>query len=115
MALQLSAPGAFGFVAPASGLVLARTAADEAEILTLAVVPGCRRLGLGRALLRRAMAESACRGAASMVLEVAAPNAPAQALYAAEGFSHVGRRPRYYPCGTDALVLRALLTRVPRA
>ena len=110
MALQLSAPGAFGFVAPAGGLVLARTAADEAEILTLAVAPDARGRGLGRVLLLRAMAEAASRGGASIVLEVAAPNAAAQALYAATGFRCVGRRPRYYPCGTDALILRAPLT-----
>ena len=109
MALQLAQPGGFGFVAPAGGLVLARVAADEAEVLTLGVAPGARRAGLGRLLLRAAMAGAASRGAVSMVLEVAAGNAPAQALYAAAGFAAVGRRRRYYPNGADALVLRAPL------
>ena len=103
--LQLGRPGAFGWVAPDGGMILARTAADEAEVLTLAVDPASRRQGIGRALLRQGMATARERGAQAMFLEVAAGNAPAQALYAAAGFSVVGRRPRYYPGGGDALVL----------
>ncbi len=110
MALQLSLPGAFGHVDPGGGFVLARVVLDEAEILTLAVVPERRRQGLGAGLLRRAMRTAAARGAASMVLEVAADNAAARALYARHGFEHVGRRRRYYPGGADALILRAPLS-----
>jgi [ribosomal protein S18]-alanine N-acetyltransferase len=44
-----------------------------------------------------------------MLLEVAAGNAPARALYAAAGFAEVGKRRRYYPDGSDALVLAAAL------
>lgn len=110
MVLQLAQPGGFGFVAAAGGFVLARVAADESEILTLAVAPAARRRGLARLLLHRARMEAATRGAASMVLEVAAANDPAQALYAAAGFVPVGRRRRYYPNGADALVLRAPLS-----
>ncbi len=109
MALQLALPGAFGWIDPAGGMVLARVAADESEVLTLAVMPGARRQGVARRLLARTMAEAAERGAASMVLEVAAGNDAARALYAAAGFRPVGRRPGYYAGGTDALVLRAAL------
>ena len=107
IALQLGLPGAFGFVAPAGGFILARVAADESEILTLAVDPAVRRAGLGRALLDRAMSEAAGRGAAMMYLEVSELNAAARALYAACGFVEIGRRKRYYGGRTDALVLRA--------
>lgn len=110
MALQLALPGGFGFIAPAGGLVLARVAADESEVLTLGVALAAQRMGLGRALLHRAMAAAAARGAASMVLEVAEANGAAGALYGASGFVAVGRRRRYYPGGGDALVLRAPLT-----
>lgn len=109
MALHLAQPGAFGFIAVAGGLVLARVAADESEVLTLGVAPFARRAGLGRALLRRAMAEAARRGAVSMVLEVADANVAARTLYAAAGFVAVGGRRGYYPGGGDALVLRAPL------
>ena len=107
--LQLGLPGAFGFVAE-GGFVLARAAADEAEILTLAVLPTRRRGGLGRSLVERAMQEAGERGAARLFLEVSEANAPARALYAALGFEPVGRRPGYYACGADALVLRRRLT-----
>lgn len=110
IAIQLALPGGFGFVADTGGMTLARTAADEAEILTIAVAPEMRRHGLGRALLAAAMAEAAGRGASALFLEVAATNLAAGALYAAAGFVEVGRRPRYYAGGRDALVLRAPLS-----
>lgn len=104
--LQLALPGAFGWIAPNGGMILARVAADEAEVLTLAVDPAVRRHGLGRALLERAMATARQRGAMAAFLEVASGNAPARALYAAASFVMVGRRNGYYPDGGDALVLR---------
>ncbi len=93
----------------AGGFVLARAVADEAEILTLAVDPLLQRQGAGRLLLRAAMHGARQRGAAAMFLEVAPSNAAALALYGAAGFAQVGRRPRYYPGGGDALVLRGPL------
>ena len=94
----------------AGGLVLARVVADEAEILTLAVDPRLRRQGGGRLLLRAAMDSARQRGAVAMFLEAAPSNAAALALYGSAGFVQVGRRPRYYPGGGDALVLRGPLT-----
>ena len=107
MELQLGLLGAFGLIHPSGGMVLARTAADEAEILTIAVLPEQRRGGLGGVLLRAAMASAVSRGARTMFLEVAIDNTAAQALYARHGFTQVGHRRRYYPDGGDALVLRA--------
>ncbi len=104
--LMLELPGGFGLHRPGAGFILCRVAADEAEILTLAVPPGARRAGHGAALLAGAMAGAAARGAAAMYLEVAAGNAAARGLYAAAGFAEVGRRRRYYPDGSDALLLR---------
>lgn len=106
IALLLAMPGAFGLWREGAGLVLARRAADEAEILTVAVVPDARRRGHGTALLRDVMAVARAGGATAMFLEVAAGNAPALALYARAGFAQVGRRRRYYADGADALVLR---------
>jgi ribosomal-protein-alanine N-acetyltransferase len=84
--------------------------AEEAEVLTLAVIPAMRRRGVAAALLRRAMAEAAARGAGALFLEVSTRNAAAQALYRRFGFIEVGRRRRYYPDGSDALVLRVELS-----
>lgn len=106
IALMLGLPGAFGLHEADRGFVLARVAADEAEILTLAVVPEARRQGVGGALLAGAMAQAAARGAGAMFLEVAAGNAAARGLYAVAGFVEVGRRRGYYAGGADAVVLR---------
>lgn len=111
IALLLAMPGAFGVWRDGAGLVLARMAATEAEILTIAVAPETRRRGHGAALLGEATAVARARGAAAMFLEVAADNAAALALYAREGFVEVGRRRRYYADGADALVLRRDLGR----
>lgn len=95
------------------GFILIRVVAGEAEVLTLAVVPEARRRGLGRALLRAAMAAAADAGATTLFLEVAADNAAAVTLYETEGFVRAGLRAGYYARagapGQDALVLRRAL------
>jgi ribosomal-protein-alanine N-acetyltransferase len=105
IATQLTLPGGFALLHPAGGMVLGRMAADEAEILALAVLPERRRIGLGRALLAAAEAHVGAAGGRVVYLEVAAANTAARALYAAAGYREVGRRSRYYPDGGDAFVL----------
>ena len=108
----------FGFVArqtnaffsqPLGGFVLAREAAGEAEILTVAVSEKFGRQGLGWRLMQAALREAAARGAESMFLEVEAENRAAVQLYAKLGFLKVAERPAYYlgPDGrrTAALVM----------
>ena len=110
MALQLQLPGVFALLDPAGGMILARIAADEAEILTLAVHPERRRHGLARALLHAAATQAASHGAAALFLEVALRNTAAHALYASAGFTEIARRRRYYADGDDALVMRLALS-----
>ncbi len=105
-AAQLGLPGVFGFLDERGAMALARVAAGEAELLTLAVHPEARRGGLGRSLVGAALAEAGRRGAAAMFLEVTESNVAARALYAAAGFSPVGRRQDYYASGSDALILQ---------
>jgi ribosomal-protein-alanine N-acetyltransferase len=109
MAAQLSLPGVFGLIDEAGGMILARVAADEAEILTLAVAPAARRRGLAAALVREAARTARQRGAARLLLEVSATNHAARALYAGLGFTEQGRRRAYYADGSDALILQLLL------
>ncbi len=87
------------------GFLLGRVIADEAELLTLAVTPEARRHGLGASLVREFHAQARALGATRAFLEVAADNAPAQALYAGHGWQPAGRRRNYYAPGLDALVL----------
>ncbi|HJS87418.1 MAG TPA: GNAT family N-acetyltransferase [Acetobacteraceae bacterium] len=114
-ARQLELPGVFGFLHPGAGLVLARFAAGEAEILTLAVAPPARRQGVGLALLRAVIAEAAARGGATLFLEVSVRNEAARFLYEAAGFRLAGRRRAYYADGSDALVLALPLSRAAAA
>lgn len=103
-----SRPGAVLEV-DADGFALLQLAADEAEVLTLAVRPEARGQGLGRGLMIAGLAHVAALGARRVFLEVAEDNAPARALYRRLGFADAGRRPRYYARadGTraDALLL----------
>ena len=78
------------------GFVLARMAADEAEILTIAVEAASRGRGVGRALIGEAVRQAANAGAKAMFLEVGKDNAPALALYERFGFAKVGERAGYY-------------------
>jgi ribosomal-protein-alanine N-acetyltransferase len=101
-------PGCLALVASTSaaqapqGFLIVRSAGDEAELLTLAVDPACRRLGLASALL--AAARGALRGAGSkwLFLEVDQGNSAARGLYQSLGAVVVGRRLRYYEHGADA-------------
>lgn len=106
MVLQLELPGVFVLFDPRGAMVMARVAAGEAEILTLAVLPEHRRQGLARTLLEAATAEAAAHGATVLFLEVATRNDAARTLYASLGFVEVGRRRGYYADGDDALVMR---------
>ena len=73
-----------------------RLAADEAEILTIAVEAGWRGRGVGRALMAEMLRRAANAGARAMFLEVDEDNAAALALYRRLGFVKVGERPGYY-------------------
>ena len=83
------------------GYVVTRAAGDVVDLQRVAVREGHRRTGLARRLLR------AVRPAdVPWLLEVAATNDAALRLYAAEGFTEIDRRRRYYRDGADAVVMR---------
>lgn len=77
----------------------------EAQVTTIAVDPAAARRGLGRALLKALIERARASGCALLQLEVGARNAPALKLYESEGFRVVGRRPKYYNDGSDALLM----------
>lgn len=92
------------------GLVISRLAADQAEILSIAVAAPYRRQGLAHKLLDVHLRRLALYGIGSVFLEVDERNTPARRLYEGLRFREVGRRERYYAdAGNDgetALVLR---------
>ena len=95
---------------PPVGFVLARLAAGEGEILTVAVSRAHRRQGLGWQLMDAVLRELHAQRAEALFLEVDETNAPAIALYRRLGFRQVGQRPNYYRSTehgpTGALVMR---------
>lgn len=78
------------------GFIVSRTAADEAEILSVAVAQKHRGRGFSRDLLRTHLGHLAGHGLKTVFLEVEENNRPARALYERAGFRVVGRRERYY-------------------
>jgi ribosomal-protein-alanine N-acetyltransferase len=113
----LATPGACGFLLQLdggdAGFALCRVAADEAELLTIAVRPAYRRRGAGRRLLAGVIDHVRQAGARSLFLEVGVDNPAARRLYEAERFQTVGKRRAYYQRGdgpaADGIVMRLTL------
>ena len=107
----LASPFTFALTKP-QAFLLAQVVAGEATLLTIAVAPIARRLGLGRALVVDFLTQSRQRQATSAFLEVAETNHAARALYTAAGFAPTGRRKGYYRAAgqrVDAILMgRAL-------
>ena len=78
------------------GFAVSRMAADEAEILSIAVAESHRGRGLSHTLLLTHLGHLAGRGVRTVFLEVEENNQPARRLYERAGFAIVGRRERYY-------------------
>ena len=100
------------FVLPAAGggvhgYAVCSAAADEGEILNVAVAPERRRGGCGRVLLGACLAWLAERGVARVYLEVRRSNAAAIAMYAGLGFEVSGVRSRYYRMPTEDAITMA--------
>jgi ribosomal-protein-alanine N-acetyltransferase len=101
LATVLAMPGADGRMCcggdgAACGLLLAQCLGLEGEILTLGVAPEVRRHGVARALLADLIARTRAGGVERLLLEVAADNTAALALYDSIGFVRQGTRRRYY-------------------
>lgn len=93
-----------------AGYLICRVAADEAEVLSIAVSASHRRRGVGCVMiadLEHRLGRGDCR---AMFLEVDATNVAAVAFYTSCGFSQVGTRPSYYR-GADGLRRDALILR----
>ena len=89
------------------GFIFAQVIQGEAEILTFCVEEGCRRQGLGEALLKYLIQQSKIQ---TCFLEVNSNNPSAIRLYERLSFKNVGRRAAYYTSGAenaqDAIIYR---------
>jgi len=90
------------------GFLIGRIAADEFEILNMAVSQARRQNGIGSKLLESALEFSRITGCVRAFLEVRASNGPAIALYLRYGFTECGRRVKYYRDPVEDAVLLSL-------
>jgi ribosomal-protein-alanine N-acetyltransferase len=93
------------------GFVVSRKAADEAEILSVAIAPRLRGRGLARRLLVDHMALLVRLRVRQLFLEVEEGNQAAITLYKRLGFGEIGRRKGYY-AGVDAITMRNSLPEI---
>ena len=106
LAEEASRPDALFYVAvdgPIRGYALARLVEKEIRLLDLAAAED--GLGIGLALWTVLTREASARGAGRMTLEVSADNVRAAAFYAKRGAKVVGRRPKFYYDGSDAVLM----------
>lgn len=80
----------------AIGFLAARIAADQAEILNIAILPDFRRKGIASALLAASFERFRHSAVSRVFLELRESNFPARALYQRHGFVLSGRRKSYY-------------------
>jgi ribosomal-protein-alanine N-acetyltransferase len=90
------------------GILIGRVAADEFEILNLAVAMESRRRGIATQLVSATLEYARSSGARQAYLEVRASNEGATALYARLGFRICGQRPNYYRNPPEDAVLLVL-------
>jgi len=98
------------------GFGILRWAADQGEVVNLAVAPAARGRGAGSILLESLLESAQGLGLASIFLEVRESNVVAIALYHSRGFRDVGVRRQYYSHPVeDARVLLLSLGPAPSA
>lgn len=81
----------------------------DVQILKIGVSPQWRRHGIARKLLARVAEDARDLGAQSCSLEVRVSNEGAQRFYEQAGLTALGKRPRYYSDGEDALIMSGKL------
>lgn len=86
-----------------AGFLLSRHAADEEELLLIAVLPELRGRGLGQILIDQLFAAAKARGVATIFLEMRRGN-PAVHLYQKVGFEPIGERRNYYKTSDGKLI-----------
>jgi len=103
LAAELGRADSVFLVAPGRGYALARVVEDDCRLLDVAAAEDGN--GVGRALLSSLAAAAKARGCARISLEVSAANGRALAFYEKAGAKVVGRRPKFYYDGSDAVLM----------
>jgi ribosomal-protein-alanine N-acetyltransferase len=91
-------------IASDNSFIVWRSAADEAEIITVGVRTAARGTGTATALIGLMENELRKKNVKKVFLEVAADNFAALGLYRKNGFDKIGDRQKYYD-GVDAITM----------
>jgi ribosomal-protein-alanine N-acetyltransferase len=91
-----------------AGFAVASLISPQAELESIAVDPAFQRRGVARLLFAALVEEIRAAQGTEVILEARAFNFPALALYAALGFTEIGRRPRYYADPIEDAILMSL-------
>jgi len=97
------------------GFCLYQIVEDEAEILTLGIIPNARRRSNGLTLLLQGENYLSAKKVSRLFLEVSSANSAAVTLYGKCGFQEIGFRKNYYSEKNnkfDAIVMSKLLCKV---
>ena len=104
-----SVGGTHALLIDGAAMMVYRVQHEQADIITIAVLPEFRRHGLAKALMERALAHIRGLGASTLFLDVEDGNLAAVRLYEGLGFKEIRRRKLYYRqkdgSYTDALVM----------
>ena len=107
---MLQRPEIVCLIIPDIAYVLAQKILPEAEIITIAVMPDRRRMGIAEKMLREICQIFVGADIHTLHLEVSEKLPAARALYEKIGFVPSGRRPRYYVSSSgetaDAILMR---------
>ena len=87
------------------GYCIFMIAADEGEILRIAVKENMRKRGIGKSLILSAVTQMKSEGCKYVFLEVRASNIAALQLYKSTGFEETGIRKGYYADNNEDAVL----------
>jgi len=115
IALGLTQPGAFTFVAEAEGRVVAFLMAYQKKttlghIVTIDVHPDFRQQNIGRKLMSLTEERLQRRGAQRLVLEVSVQNDPALRFYQKLGYRTKRLLAAYYHDRSDAYLMEKILS-----
>jgi ribosomal-protein-alanine N-acetyltransferase len=114
VAEELENPCAFIYVAECRRRIVGwagmLVAADEGQILNVAVSPSYRRRGIGRKLVEALIELAKEKKLSYLTLEMRRSNSPAAALYSLCGFLPAGMRKAYYTRpDEDAVIMNLTL------
>ena len=94
------------------GHTITMTTCGDTDILSIAVLPSFRRMGLGKMLMENIVKSAEKHGVSDIFLEVRKSNTSAISLYEKFGFEKIGERKNFYDLPReDAFLMRKIIVK----